>query len=136
MKKFVIILLALILLCGCSDYKGDVITKHADKIIEMFDNKETFVVYAGQGGCSSCKEFSDVIYEITKNYDINFYYFAIDEEKYQNEKNTLSYDYLIRLLWTPSIYIVIDGKNVDMKEKTVTYDELVEWLKDYGFIGE
>lgn len=134
MRKFVIILLAMFLLCGCSDYKGDVVTKHADKILEMFENKETFVVYAGQGGCNSCKEFSEVIYEFTKNYDMTFYYFSTDEKEYEDAKNTLAYDYLTRLLWTPSIYIVVDGKNVDMKEKTIQYDELVDWLDSYGFI--
>lgn len=137
MKKCLLLCLLLaILLSGCSDYKGDVITKHADEILQMFENKETFVVYAGQGGCTSCQEFSEVIYEVTKEYDINFYYFATDESAYQKQKDTLTYDYLIRLLWTPSIYIVIDGKNVDMKEKTIQYDELVDWLKSYGFIEE
>ena len=70
MKKFVIILLALLCLTGCSDYKGDVVTKHADKVVEMFQNKETFVIYAGMGDCTSCKEYSDIVHEVTKNYDI------------------------------------------------------------------
>lgn len=134
MKKFVIILLSLLLLVGCSDYKGDVISTTSDEILKKFENKETFVVYAGQGGCNSCKEFSEVIHEVTKNYDINFYYFPTDDEKHMDAKNTLAYDHLIRLLWTPSIYIVVDGKNVDMKENSVEYIELVDWLDSYGFI--
>ena len=48
----------------------------------------------------------------------------------------LAYDYFIRLVWMPTTYIVVDGKTVDLKENTIQYDELVDWLESYGFISK
>ena len=53
MKKLLVILTLLILLTGCS--KGRIVEKTAPEIIKMFDDGESFVMYAGTSTCETCK---------------------------------------------------------------------------------
>lgn len=38
------------------------------------------------------------------------------------------------MYWTPTTYIVEDGEVIAIKEQLIEYEELVEWLKEYGKI--
>ncbi len=135
MKKLLLALLAsLLLLTGCAGYKGRIEKIDPEAVIEKFENKETFFIYAGKDDCDSCAKYRATIYELIDKYDIVVYYMVADNEEKKEFIDSLSYDYFYRLIWTPSSYIVIDGETVDMKEKELTLDQLEQWLNEYGFL--
>ncbi|MGN1399100.1 MAG: conjugal transfer protein TraF [Erysipelotrichaceae bacterium] len=136
MKKVLIGLLLLISLLGCNKKftKGEVVTAYADKVLEKLENKESFIVYIGYDDCQSCKEFKPILNQLIENYAITIYYLPTDDKQTQDQLNEIQYNYFYRMYWTPTVYIVEDGQVVAIKEQLIEYDELVEWLKEYGKI--
>ena len=134
MKKFLTLLLSILLvssLCGCKQKnRGEIVTAEAPVIKAMFESGQTFVMYAGTKTCTSCKEFKVTLGELIYNYPITIYYMPADEFESPEVKEVI-YNYLYKLEWTPSTYIVQNGKAVDMREEPLEYDDLVEWLEKY-----
>ena len=133
MRKKVLIIILLLLLCGCKKFtKGEIITANAEEILEKLKSKESFIVYIGYDDCPSCKEYRPILQQLIENYDITIYYLPTDDEKYQSQLDEIQYDYFYRMLWTPTTYIVDNGEVTDLKEKVLEYEDLVSWLDEYG----
>ena len=139
MKKRIIVLLAvlLILLTGCS--KGKIIDKSARELIEMFDAGESFVMFAGTSNCDTCKEFRDILGQVLNDYDLTVYYLLADDYEDEDVKN-LIYNYLYKLQWTPTLYIVENGKVTHLNENDnntlMHIGSLTIWLKENGAISD
>ena len=121
MKKLLIILtVVMLVLAGCSsnnrDYKGKkgkIITKEAADIRRMFDDGETFIMFAGTRDCESCSRYEPIVKEFVDRYEVTFYYMPADDYESDVVKDII-YNYLYKLDLTPSTYIVKDGKAVDL----------------------
>ena len=136
-KKIIVILLLLLLISGCKKFtKGEIITANADVILEKLKNKESFIVYIGYDDCPSCKEYKPILQQLIENYDVTIYYLPTDNKEYEDQLNEIQYDYFYRMLWTPTTYIVEEGKVVDIREKVVSYEDLEKWLNDYGKLSQ
>ena len=98
------------------------------------ENKESFIVYVGYDDCQSCKEFKPILNQLIENYDITIYYLPTDDKQTEDQLNEIQYNYFYRMYWTPTTYIVEDGEVLAIKEQLIEYEELVEWLKEYGKI--
>ena len=99
----------------------------------MFLDGESFVFFAGTKDCSSCREYRPIVNSIIEKYDVRIYYLPADD--YQSDiMKDLIYNYLFKLEWTPTTYVVIDGKAVDMAEETITFEQLEDLLDRYDFI--
>ncbi len=137
MKKILLLLLILTLLGGCFKFtKGEVTTKKAQEILEMFEEKESFILYAGNSNCESCTEYRKVLQELISEYEIEIIYVDTLNKEQQEFLNTLIYDYLYRLNMTPSTYLIKDGKTIDMKEGSLKLETLEEWFKQYEYLPE
>lgn len=139
MKKRIIVLLAvlLVLLTGCS--KGKIVDKSARELIEMFDAGESFVMFAGTSNCDTCKEFRDILGQVLNDYDLTVYYLLADDYEDEDVKN-LIYNYLYKLQWTPTLYIVENGKVTHLNENDnntlMHIGSLTIWLKENGAISD
>ena len=136
MKKVLLVLFVLLSLTACNKKfsKGEVLTAYADEILEKLENKESFIVYVGYDDCQSCKEFKPILNQLIENYDITIYYLPTDDKQTEDQLNEIQYNYFYRMYWTPTTYIVEDGEVLAIKEQLIEYEELVEWLKEYGKI--
>ena len=135
MKKILLVVVALCLLGGCFKFtKGEVTTKRAGDVLEMFENKDSFILYVGNNECESCSDYLMVLQDLITEYNINIIYIntliAEDEEII----NTLIYDYLYRLNIMPSTYLIKDGKAIDIKEGYMGLQQLEEWLKKNEYL--
>ena len=139
MKKRIIVILAilLVLLTGCS--KGKIVDKSARELIQMFDNGESFVMFAGTSNCDTCKEFRDILGQVLNDYDLTVYYLLADDYEDEDVKN-LIYNYLYKLQWTPTLYVVENGKVTHLNENDnntlMHVGSLTLWLKDNGAIKD
>ncbi|MBR0475136.1 MAG: hypothetical protein IJJ19_09060 [Erysipelotrichaceae bacterium] len=142
MKKILTVLMVMLLaLAGCAggynrNYNGKmgkITTVNEKKLKEMFDNGETFVVFAGTETCESCERFDPIVKQLVDENELTFYYFPADDYESEGVKDII-YNYFYKLDLTPSIYIVLEGRSVDMKEGVVDHDEMVRWLEKYEFI--
>ncbi len=148
MFKKVTIFLLTILLClcllGCSSESngdliytgryGKLISLTASEVQEMMDDNQTFVLYAGQGDCSSCEEFTESVKKIVNTYEIDIYYLNAGDYETNEELQQLVYNYLYRLEWTPTVYYIEEGKATNMVEDPMEYSEFVDWLVEHGFL--
>ena len=136
MKKVLLVLFVLLSLTACNKKfsKGEVVTAYADEVLEKLENKESFIVYVGYDDCQSCKEFKPILNQLIENYDITIYYLPTDDKQTEDQLNEIQYNYFYRMYWTPTTYIVEDGEVLASKEQLIEYEELVEWLKEYGKI--
>ena len=137
MKRLIILIILRLLISGCS--KGRIVEKKAPEIIEMFENKESFVMYAGTSDCENCKEFRDILGQVLNDYRLTVYYFPADD--YEDEDvRKLIYNYLYKLQWTPTVYVVENGKVVHINENEsntlMSISALTRWLKENGAITE
>ncbi len=136
MKKARIILgiLAVMLIAGCSKSYERLITKEAPQLKKMFENDETFVVYAGTSDCETCKRFKPIVAEMLDNYkDLVIYYFPADEYESPEVKDII-YNYFYKLEYTPTIYYVENGQAVDIVETMMEYEELEAWLQGHNVL--
>lgn len=136
-KILIIALMALVLLSGCS--KGRIVDKTAPELIKMFDDGQSFVMYAGTSNCGTCDEFRDILGQVLNDYDLTVYYLLADDYEDEDVKN-LIYNYLYKLQWTPTMYIVENGKVVNLNENEnnslMHVGSLKIWLKDNGAISD
>ena len=138
MKKIIVLLaVLLVLLTGCS--KGKIVDKSARELIEMFDAGESFVMFAGTSNCDTCKEFRDILGQVLNDYDLTVYYLLADDYEDEDVKN-LIYNYLYKLQWTPTLYVVENGKVTHINENDnnslMHVGSLTIWLKDNGAISD
>ena len=138
-RKTVIVLLALMLLIctGCQKKSKYVIEKSAAEIIELFDSKQDFVLFCGTKTCETCAQFRPVLEEVCEDYELTVYYLDVSDYESDDIKN-LTYNYLYRLEWTPSVYVIKEGRVTALNENDddtlLSYGKLLRWLEDYHAI--
>ncbi|MGI6607362.1 MAG: hypothetical protein ACOX1F_00055 [Erysipelotrichaceae bacterium] len=135
MKKVLLVIFILCLSSGCLKFtEGEVITRRAADILKMFENKESFILYAGNNDCESCNDYRKVLQDLITEYKIDIIYLNTLAQEDKEVISTLTYDYLYRLYLLPSTYLIKDGKVIDMKENVIELEDLIEWLKEYDYL--
>ena len=115
-KVIILVILCLVLLIG--DLYGDKILSKSylseikyDKVIEMMDNKEDFILLVSQTTCNHCMSYKPKLEDIAKEYKIQMYYIQVDllnNEEKEKFEDYISYD------GTPATIFIRNGE-----EKTV-----------------
>lgn len=109
-----------------------------DKLIDLFDSKETQVVYLGRATCGYCVQFLPTLQQAQQDYGYTTHYLDI---------TTVSEDDVSRLLEkdnedgflkenygaTPMVFLVKDGKMVDTWVGYSEYDSFAQFLEKNGF---
>ena len=135
MKKFFIlgILVLTTLLTGCSN--NNVITEiNYDKLEELIETKETFILEITQTGCRHCEEFTPRFKAILKTndleaYSLNLYNLTSEEKDKFNDLTTIT--------GTPTVLFYKEGKEVTNTKivGSQSNDSIEKKLKKAGFIN-
>ena len=133
MKKVLLLLLVMLSLVGCSKgtYTEPVEIKY-DEFQTKIDNKESFVLFMWQTGCSHCEAFEPTLKEVIKEKDILIYSINLKnltEEEYAKLENKTF------IKGTPTMVYIEEGsvqstKLVGNKSK----EDLIDFLKNYEVI--
>ena len=140
MKKILILVSVLVLLLtGCSD---GIPSKISDKpgstteitqvkpsyIVELIENKESFLFYFGSSVCGACQFMKPINSEVVRRTGQPIYYIEIDK----TSKDQLSkiYKFVTQPQATPTYIVVIDG----VVKESFTPEILVG--EDTGFLEE
>jgi len=134
MKKVLLVLLIL-LLCGCSNKSYKEISY--DELNNKLSNNENFVFVVGQESCHNCVSFKVVMDKIIKEENIKVYY--VDSAKLKdNEELVLTNQFFADRgqIYTPVMFVIEGGhlksKQVGYKNYSVTK----EFLIDNGIVRE
>lgn len=115
-KVIILVILCLVLLIGVL-YGDKILSKSYlseikyDKVIEMMDNKEDFILLVSQTTCNHCMSYKPKLEDIAKEYKIQMYYIQVDllnNEEKEKFEDYISYD------GTPATIFIRNGE-----EKTV-----------------
>ena len=115
-KVIILVILCLVLLIGAL-YGDKILSKSYlseikyDKVIEMMDNKEDFILLVSQTTCNHCMSYKPKLEDIAKEYKIQMYYIQVDllnNEEKEKFEDYISYD------GTPATIFIRNGE-----EKTV-----------------
>lgn len=134
MKKFLVIVAALLCICGCSKNSGVSLKDISyDQLNEKFTNKETFVLYIGSSSCSHCAEFKPILEKVISDYKLDVYYINmanVSDSEYQAVKNKTN------LQGTPTVLLVKNGKSLTTNRiiGSKEYNDTVEFFKDIEYI--
>lgn len=153
MKKVLLILMAVFLLCGCSASNSkkdkDAIVKLTPNegavkkipmqdVFEKMENKETFVVMLSQTYCNVCLNFFMETDEYTKEIGLTLWDIILDDEETSEEENLkMTNEKFGHFSATPSIYYIEKGEVKDSlcsDEVKVDLDSYKKFLKDNGII--
>ena len=150
MKKILMALIGIMLFTGCTNsYKGYVVSKDFkesnvktyqnidyEEYTKKINNKETFLLFVWQEGCSHCEAFEPVLKNVISKLNIKVYGLdlrSLSEEEYSVFKNKTF------VTGTPSTLLIKDGKYLGSDYKLVgdkSEDELLEFLKSIEVIKE
>ncbi len=113
-------------------------TVNMDQLLELFDSKETEVVYLGRETCGYCVQFLPTLQTAQKEYGYKTNYLDIttvsedDVNKLlekDNDEGFLNENYGA----TPMVILVKDGKIVDTWVGYSEYNDFAQFLEDNGF---
>lgn len=147
MKKILMCILTLLLICGCStktesdkfkkDYESlngksssygeyrelnieqnPFVFSNSDEIIKMIENKESFYVYFGDKACPWCRSVIEKAISVSKKYSISkIYYINI----WDDDHNEILRDK----------YELKDGKAVKVNDGDKNYSKLLEYFNEF-----
>ncbi len=134
MKKLTVVILALLLLAGCSDkQQGRFARIDPATARKMMDDGQSFVMYIGADSCDKCAQYREILIRLFETNPMTIYYIDMDRED-EGEMNDLIYNYLYRCALLPSTYIIREGKRESMKEEIIELGDLKLWFLENGII--
>ena len=129
-RVFLAVLVALVAGCAKKEY---IVEKKPAEILEMFENKQDFVLFCGTQTCETCAKFRPVMEQVCEKWGVKVYYMDVTDYDSEEIKN-LTYNYLYTLEWTPTVYVVDNGRVTAMNENDndtlLSYGKLLRWLED------
>ncbi len=140
-KKLIIILAVIAAFVGLGLFlglsAGQTKQKYMDEYTSAIKAKGRHVIYIGRSGCSYCQQFSPILNEITKEYNVKYTYVNTDNisdeglEKILKMLNINSDNF-----GTPYMVVVKDGKPVAEQSGFVERDVLFSFLQNNGMIDK
>lgn len=132
MKKILLALTIVLMLCGCTSKQALQTIGYKD-LKEKIENKESFVLYIHKTGCSHCESYEPILTKVLKEesltaYSINTASLEAAEEKSLREK--------VNLKGTPTLIYIEKGKS-DINGSLIgeqTYENTVAFFKKIGYI--
>lgn len=121
-----------------------------DEVLEMFNNKETKVLYFGRQGCGACQMFSPILTEVQDELGFKAVYIDIDDvdeksDAFEKVMDKLNKKYTMNVNgtdqtktfaefygFTPTTIVISNGKMVDGIIGAASADGLKDFLKEAG----
>ena len=136
MKKLIIaIFLGVILLTGCTSKLKTYEEVDYNKIMNMFEEKQDFVLFIGSTTCDHCSLYKVTLDEVIKKYQVKVYY--IDISKLTTEENNKLKLY-VNYSGTPTTAFIENGveeSSYDRVDGNRPMDKVVEKFKNKGYIN-
>ncbi|HZJ86533.1 MAG TPA: thioredoxin family protein [Erysipelotrichaceae bacterium] len=132
MKKILMIgLVSLLILTGCTS-KSDMVL-NSKKTAEMYDAKETFVLYVTSSTCPACQIYDEVYDDVSSNYKNVMYKIDYQAEVGKNEEEftNLVVNHLGYVDATPTTIFIVDGEEVGRSVGIMKYSDLENSIKNY-----
>ena len=132
MKKFsfIIILVALLLVSGCSkSYLKEI---SYDEYKKLLEDEETFILEVMSDACTACKDFRPKLKDVASSYKIEVKYINIDK------LTADQYDELA-VSATPTVIFYIDGEEETTAARivgSVKREKIISKFKASGFIED
>ncbi|MCI9291886.1 MAG: thioredoxin family protein [Erysipelotrichaceae bacterium] len=145
MKKLALVVFSLVLLSGCFPSTSGIVHSSSKDAITAIESKDSLILVIGTTQCGSCKEFSEVMKQITEQYDIRIAEVFIDEEESETDPNTQEVrypdfeelqQYIGQVGATPSVFFINNGLIKGTFTGAVSYDTFKSKLEKYGFLPE
>lgn len=136
MKKILmLILLTTFILAGCSNKENKYLdTISFDKLTDLIENKESFVLEIYQDGCSHCTVFTPRFKSVLKEYEVNAK--ALNMSNLTEEEYNKFVD-IFGSLGTPTVVFIEDGIEKTKINRLVgeaSKNEIIRKLKQNGYI--
>lgn len=137
MKKLLLIVSLLLVVCGCSASKDKPIELSASEVLEKIQNEKqnSFLLYVTMDNCYSCDEYEKIIQKLEDEESFDVYYMKInlndedsDEVKALEElKITIG-----KVNQIPSTYYFYQGNLLpeNKKEGFIEEKDIRKWLKN------
>lgn len=130
MKKVLLVILSLLLLCGCSS-KNNLKEITYNDFKEKVDSRESFLLYINRTGCSHCENYEPVLIKALNNknviaYKLNLANLTVSEENAVTKK--------VNLKGTPTLIYIKEGHS--MIDTSLigesTYENTIDFLNEYN----
>jgi len=105
-----------------------------NKLVELTNNNENFILYVSSSNCSICKSFKPILVEFLK--ENNIVVKNIDTSKLTNKEKIYINEEIANIKITPTIYFIDEGKSYDSNKISGKADEtiLYNYFKNNGYI--
>ncbi len=133
LKAIVLLFVVTIMFCGCSKEER-IVEISLDEFKEKMANKESFVLYVGNEGCSHCISYRPVLEQVLEDYDITIY--QIDNSKLDNSEFAEFRTY-VNISGTPTVAFITDGEEESTLNRItgeVSRETTIERFKSNGYI--
>lgn len=137
MKKFLklfLLLISITVLAGCNSKDKNMIEISLDDFKGKLANKESFVIYVGNDGCSACNSYMPTLESVIKEYNITIYH--LDNSKLSS-KEFAEFTTYLNISGTPTVAFIKNGEEETTLNRItgVTSEErTVEKFKTNGYI--
>lgn len=133
LKAIVLLFVVTIMFCGCSKEER-IVEISLDEFKEKMANKESFVLYVGNEGCSHCISYRPVLEQVLEDYDITIY--QIDNSKLDNSEFAEFRTY-VNISGTPTVAFITNGEEESTLNRItgeVSRETTIERFKSNGYI--
>ena len=133
LKSIILLFVVTIMFCGCSKEER-IVEISLDEFKEKMANKESFVLYVGNEGCSHCISYRPVLEQVLEDYDITIY--QIDNSKLDNSEFAEFRTY-VNISGTPTVAFITDGEEESTLNRItgeVSRKTTIERFKSNGYI--
>lgn len=142
MKKVLLTILLMILCIGCTKQEkfsledkyynnGDFVEIENDKLKELENNSESFLVMVYTTGCFSCMDFEKVLTEFTKEKKLTIYRININDIEDTKLEEKIKYTPSLVIYQKGNVYKYLDANSDKDTEYYKSTDSLLEWLDKY-----
>ena len=107
-----------------------------DKLKELIDNKESFIVSVYLPGCSSCAAFKEVLDAFQKEYKLSFYTTQIKYAKETEIGEKIKYAPSFVVFKEGKVYGYLDAESDKDKAYYESVDKFKEWITKFINIKE
>lgn len=135
MKKVLLFLVGVIIfITGCSGKLTTYSELSYEKLNDMIEAKEDFILYIGSSECSHCSSYSIALNKVIEKYQVKVYYINIiklSDEEIKELKKKFNYS------GTPTTVFVVDGEEKSIYNRingNQPYDKIVESFKKNNYI--
>lgn len=116
--------------------KSEITDIELDKLNELIDNKESFIVYVYLPGCSSCAAFKEVLEEFQKTNTLSFYATQIKYAKETEIGEKIKYAPSFVVFKEGKVYGYLDAESDKDKAFYESAAEFKNWITKYINIKE